>query len=296
MSIGLGVLSTCTFSTPGSIPNHPLREPPPDRSSSATRSVDYPHAMTEQEQQHQIDVNRTEGGVRRRDPRRTPLSVHGARAARAAVRARRGRAGGGRRPLGADVRRLVDPGRAPGGLRRAPRAHGVRFVLVLGDGEPAVRRIFELTGLLRRVPVCAPREAVEATRDGANERDRDCVARRPAAARARRAPRTSPSSARRCSGICEALGAPVPRRRRHQAGRDRGLHERRRPRLRGRPGHRRDRGARQRRRARRRGARRRQRHGAALRHEGPRPRAAADRRAHAAPWPSPRRRAAEPRC
>ena len=53
-----------------------------------------------------------------------------------------------------------------GALRRTREA-GSAFVVVLGDGEPAVRRIFEVTGLFGVFTVCDTlEEAVAATRDG----------------------------------------------------------------------------------------------------------------------------------
>ena len=130
------------------------------------RSVDYPHAMTEQEQQHQIDVNRTEG---------------------AAVVAIRGEHDLYTAPaLREQLSALVADGQAVvvdlsgctfidssilGVLAgwAAPHARGRvrRSCVVLGDGEPAVRRIFEVTGLFGVFTVCDTlEEAVAATRDG----------------------------------------------------------------------------------------------------------------------------------
>lgn len=53
-----------------------------------------------------------------------------------------------------------------GGLRRA-RERGQDFALVIAaDTDPAVRRVFELTGLFRAFPVYATREeALRVTRD-----------------------------------------------------------------------------------------------------------------------------------
>jgi anti-anti-sigma factor len=53
-----------------------------------------------------------------------------------------------------------------GGLRRA-RERGQDFALVVAaDTEPAVRRVFELTGLFRAFPVYATREdALRVTRE-----------------------------------------------------------------------------------------------------------------------------------
>jgi len=52
-----------------------------------------------------------------------------------------------------------------GGLRRA-REEDRGFALVLGTGEPAVRRIFEVTGLTSVFPICDARgAAVEKARE-----------------------------------------------------------------------------------------------------------------------------------
>jgi anti-sigma B factor antagonist len=121
--------------------------------------------MTEQEQQHQIDVNRTEAAAI--VAIRGEHDLYTAPALREQLSA-----------LVADGQAVVVDlsgctfidssilGVLLGALRRTREA-GSAFVVVLGDGEPAVRRIFEVTGLFGVFTVCDTlEEAVAATRDG----------------------------------------------------------------------------------------------------------------------------------
>ena len=122
--------------------------------------------MTEQEQQHQIDVNRTEGAA-------VVVAIRGEHDlyTAPALREQLSALVADGQPVVVDLSgcTFIDSsilGVLLGALRRTREA-GSAFVVVLGEGEPAVRRIFEVTGLFGVFTVRDTlEEAVAATRDG----------------------------------------------------------------------------------------------------------------------------------